>query len=241
MYFQQFEKNILQLPLKAAYERDDLRTEEFLMLKEDNIEVFWAPFEYINKEAKVIIIGITPGWTQMELAFNYVRHHIHEEEWEQMLCNAKKNASFGGTTMRKNLYDMLDGIGLHHALNINSCEQLFGDQHHLLHTTSVMRYPVFVDGQNYTGSKPKMLKTKAFLNMMNEVLVPEINSLPNAIIIPTGKAVSDVLRYLVEENKIHNQTILFDFPHPSGANGHRKKQYEANKENFKAQLAQSNI
>ena len=48
----------------------------------------------------------------MELAFNYVRHHIDEEDYEQLISNAKNNASFGGTTMRKNLIDMLDGIGL---------------------------------------------------------------------------------------------------------------------------------
>ncbi|ETI69415.1 hypothetical protein [Neobacillus vireti] len=236
MYFKNYETSLRELPLKGGYEKEDLLTEEFLYAKDGKVEVYWAPFEFINKDAKVIILGITPGWTQMELAFNYVRHHIQEEEYEQMICNAKKNASFGGTTMRKNLIDMLDGIELHKFLNIESCEQLFNEKHSLLHTSSVLRYPVFIDGENYSGSSPKLFSQKLFLKMIDELLVPELNDLKDAVIIPTGKVVSDVLKYLVDEGKIMNKTILYHFPHPSGANGHRKEIYETNKNIFKDQL-----
>lgn len=231
-----YEQKLLQLPLKATYEKEDLMTEDFLHSKDNKIEIYWAPFDYINKEAKVIILGITPGWTQMELAFNYVRHHIHEENHEQMLCNAKKQASFGGTVMRRNLIEMLDGIELNKFLKIDSCNELFSEKHSLLHTTSVLRYPVFIEKENYTGSNPKLLSNKLFLKMIEELLVPELNSIENAVIIPAGKAVSDVLEYLVNQNKISHQTILFHFPHPSGANANRIKQYESNKDYFKEQL-----
>ncbi|MDR6123480.1 hypothetical protein QFZ87_003077 [Bacillus sp. SLBN-46] len=236
MYFKNFENSLRKLPLKGLYEKEDLLTDEFLYARDGKVEVYWAPFEYINKEAKVIILGITPGWTQMELAFNYVRHHIDEETHEQLISNAKNNASFGGTTMRKNLIDMLDGIGLHHFLQINSCEQLFNEKHSLLHTSSVLRYPVFIEGENYSGSNPKIFSQDIFLKMIDELLVPELNQMKNAVIIPTGKVVSDVLKFLVDERKIVNKTILFNFPHPSGANGHRKEQYEINKDTFKEQL-----
>ncbi|MCD8508765.1 MAG: hypothetical protein LRY73_01930 [Bacillus sp. (in: Bacteria)] len=172
----------------------------------------------------------------MELAFNYVRHHITHEVEGHLLSNAKNHASFGGSVMRKNLIDMLDGIGLPTFLQIDSSEQLFHEKSDLLHTTSVLRYPVFVDGENYSGSTPKMLGHDLFLKMIDELLVPELNSLKNAVIVPTGKAVSDVLKYLVDEGKVENETILFNFPHPSGANGHRKSIYAANKELFKQQL-----
>ncbi|WP_147535161.1 uracil-DNA glycosylase family protein [Bacillus marasmi] len=236
MYFKQYEKALTELPVKDTYDKTELRTEKFLYAKEGDVEVFWAPFEYINEDAKVIILGITPGWTQMELAFNYVRHHLNNEPYQQLICHAKDNASFGGTTMRKNLIDMLDGIDLQHYLEIDSCEQLFNEKHDLLHTSSVLRYPTFIEGENYTGSKPKMLRHRLFKNMIDELLVPELNRLNDAIIIPTGKAVSEVLKYLVEARKINHETILFNFPHPSGANGHRKKHYESNKDLFVEQL-----
>lgn len=236
-FFKNYENSLRKLPLKDTYKKEDLLTEEFLYARDEKVEVYWAPFEYINKDAKVIILGITPGWTQMELAFNYVRHHLDEEEYEQMISNAKNNASFGGTTMRKNLIDMLDGIELNKFLGITSCEQLFKEKSSFLHTTSVLRYPVFIEGENYSGSNPKIFSHYIFLQMINELLVPELNNLKNAVIVPTGKVVSDVLKYLVDEGKIENKTILFNFPHPSGANGHRKVQYESNKNLFKEQLA----
>jgi hypothetical protein len=236
MYFNHYKNNVRNLPLKGMYEKKDLFTQEFLYAKDGKVEVYWAPFEFINKDAKVIILGITPGWTQMELAFNYVRYHIDKEDDQQLLSNAKNNASFGGTTMRKNLIDMLDGIGLHNYLNIASCEQLFNEKHSLLHTSSVLRYPVFIDGENYSGSNPKIFSQPIFMKIIDELLVPELNQVKNAVIIPTGKVVSDVLKYLVDEGKIDHKTILFNLPHPSGANGHRKEQYENYKNTFKEQL-----
>ena len=46
-----------------------------------------------------------------------------------------------------------------------------------------------------------------------------------------GKAVEEVLMYLVNNNLIdNNYKILSGFPHPSGANGHRKEVFEKNKD-----------
>ena len=238
MSFERYLEEMDKIPVKDTYAKRELTTERFLYAKDGKVEIYWAPFDYINKDAKVVILGITPGWTQMELAFNYVLHHLKNENLEQVQCEAKNHASFGGA-MRKNLIDMLDGIDLHKHLDIDSCEELFNEKSVLLHTSSVLRYPVFIDGENYSGSNPKILGHSLFTRMIDELLVPELNSIKDAVIIPTGKAVSDVLQYLLEEGKIENKTILFNFPHPSGANGHRKSQYATYKHIFKEQLEEA--
>ncbi len=236
-FFKNYEQSILQLPIKEIFVKEDLMTDHFLYAKDNKLEIFWAPFEYINKNAKVIILGITPGWMQMQLAYNYVRKNIDVEEREILLRNANRKASFGGKGIRKNLIEMLDGIELNKHLNIKSCAELYDDDmNHLLHSTSTLRYPVFINKKNYTGSNPSMLKYPLLLRMIYELLVPELSEVKDAVIIPAGKAVSEVLQHLEREGKIHNKTILFDFPHPSGANGHRKKQYEEKKECFKEKL-----
>ena len=38
---------------------------EFLIKKDGNIEIYYAPFDYINTKAKIVIVGITPGLQQM--------------------------------------------------------------------------------------------------------------------------------------------------------------------------------
>ena len=52
------------------------------------------------------------------------------------------------------------------------------------------------------------------------------------LIVPLGKAVEEVLEIMIGEGLIKREQCLLGFPHPSGANGHRKKQFEINKDNF---------
>ena len=68
------------------------------------------------------------------------------------------------------------------------------------------------------------------LKYIKKYFISEINELQNVVIIPLGKAVEEVLKYLIDNSIINNKyTILFGFPHPSGANGHRKEIFENNK------------
>ncbi|MCK1983044.1 MULTISPECIES: hypothetical protein [Peribacillus] len=75
------------------------------MLEKDEkkkLEIYYAPFEYVNERAKVVIVGITPGLHQMKKSYSTVinaKGHIHFDE--EILHEVKKNSSFEGT-MRKN-------------------------------------------------------------------------------------------------------------------------------------------
>lgn len=95
------------------------------------------------------------------------------------------NSSFEGT-MRKNLITMLDEMQLHTYLGIKSTGDLFGSASHLVHTTSVIKYPVFYKGKNYNGSTPNMLKTEMLKKYIERTFAAEMNELDNPLIIPLG-------------------------------------------------------
>jgi hypothetical protein len=154
---------------------------------------------------------------------------------EDILQQVKKNSSFAGT-MRKNLASMLDEIGLNKYLNITSAMDLFNKANDLVHTTSVISYPVFYKGKNYSGSTPDILKTELLKKYVTQQFVTQLNQLGRLLIIPLGTNVSKVCHYLAENQKINPYQILDDFPHPSGANGNRKKQFEANKNQMMKKL-----
>ena len=40
--------------------------------KEGNIKIYYAPFDYINSKAKIMIVGITPGLQQMLQSFEVI-------------------------------------------------------------------------------------------------------------------------------------------------------------------------
>src|SRR5699024_259346 len=106
-----------------------------------------------------------------------------------------------------------------------SCKQLFSKYPNLLHTTSVIKHPVFFKGRNYTGHTPEieqssLLTQYAYKEFPNEI--GQIKSHP--LLVPLGKSVEKVFKKLMNQGDITESTCLFGFPHPSGANGHRKKQ-----------------
>jgi hypothetical protein len=190
-----------------------------------HIEVFHAPFGYVNQNAKIVLVGITPGPTQMETAYRSARLAL-KQGFSPKVASwfAKQRGSFAGP-IRTNLIAMLDGIGLPKITGIRSSAELFGDRADLLHATSVLSCPVFVADRPYTGHHPRLLDTPLFIHVARVVLVSELREVSNGLIIPCGQAVTEVLRLLIDERQLDADRCLLDFPHPSGANGHRQQLY----------------
>lgn len=210
----------------GSLSKEQLLVKELLIQEDKDMSIYYVPYEYVNKRAKVMIIGITPGFTQMELAIRSAREDLLQVVPSDLIDQrAKKLASFAGS-MRKNLIEMLNQIGLPGATGIDSSELLFEKRSDLLHTTSVIRYPVFRQGKNYTGHSPAILKSETLYRYAESILLPELQEVKDALVIPLGKSVSDVIQAFVNKGWLAGERCLFEMPHPSGANGHRKKQFE---------------
>ena len=54
-----YEKEIRNQILKDSFTKEDLIKEKYLVSKEGKIEIYYAPFDYINLDASIIIVGIT--------------------------------------------------------------------------------------------------------------------------------------------------------------------------------------
>ncbi|UPM55397.1 hypothetical protein [Gottfriedia acidiceleris] len=224
--------------LSPSLETSTLKNEKFLVDKDEkkNLEIYYAPFEYINDRAKVIIVGITPGLHQMKQSYSTViRLKDKEMNDEEILHEVKKNSSFEGP-MRKNLIAMLDELELHRYLGLNSTSELFSTASHLVQTTSVIKYPVFYKGKNYNGSTPNILRTDLLRKYIVNTFAAEIIRLERPLIIPLGVNVSKVLTYLTTNDYLNSDSILYGFPHTSGGNGHRHKQFAENKEEMKRKI-----
>jgi len=146
--FGRYADRISALPERHEFSKADLLIPQFRLFKEKSLEIYYAPFDFVNTQAKVAIVGITPGWTQMEIGFRQARAGLRDGLSScEALQRAKREASFAGT-MRKNLVRMLDETRLQNGLGLASCETLFENSSRFLHTTSVIRYPAFVRGRS---------------------------------------------------------------------------------------------
>lgn len=227
-----FFPELQSLPSDRSLTKQDLLTETFLMNKDENLEMYYAPHnEYVNDKAKVVIAGITPGWGQMKAAYEqFVKSITFGDNLDTCLKKTKMAARFAGS-MRANLTSMLDQCDIPRTLGIPHSSDLFEKRDHLLHTTSIIKYPVFTKGGNYTGHRPKIHQSPLLQHYAYEVFPEELTQItPPALIIPLGKSVEQVILKLAEERKLFGHTYLIGFPHPSGANGHRIKQFQQEKE-----------
>jgi hypothetical protein len=198
------------------------------------VAVHYAPFHHVNADAKVMLVGLTPGLQQMELACaTAVRQLSAGRSHDEAFRGVKEAASFAGS-MRGNLIAMLDGIGLHSALGLPSSADLFGSRRDLLHTTSALRFPVLVHGRNYTGHAPKPLEHPTLRAGIETLLTDELRAVPAALVVPLGMAAEAAIQHLMTRGVVDASRCAFGFPHPSGANGHRGTQFAANQERLRA-------
>lgn len=205
---------------KLELSGEGLLKEKLKLASSENIDVYYAPFEYINDKAKVVIVGITPGQTQMINAIKEARKQLDlGASHQQAIIAAKSTAAFSGA-MRPNLIALLDSVGINKWLGLVSCVELFGASAQLVQTASVLRNPVFINGVNYNGS-PSMTKHPLLREMLISYFGEDIKALPNAVYIPLGDKVADALHFLAKEGLLNKDKILDGLPHPSGANAER--------------------
>lgn len=227
-------KAIEALPLKVSYTKEELFKPELLVEKQGDIEIYYAPHnEYLNPEARIFIVGITPGFQQMSTAIAAARQGIAEKKSiEEIQYDCKAAARFSGS-IRRNIISMLDEIGLNEKLHLSSCSELFEQQDKLLHTISLIPYSVFVKGNNYSGHTPKLTKNEMLMSYVYDNFISEYRKLihrDNLLIIPLGSAVEAVLLQLETEGLIVKNSILKGFPHPSGANVNCRTKFNEEKE-----------
>ena len=212
-------KYLNQIKALKKINKSIVTNNKFLINKEANIKIYYAPFDYVNSKAKIMIVGITPGLQQMLQSFQVINDG-------KSLKEVKDLSSFKGS-MRTTLVKYLDKLKVNKKLKIKSCESLFNKDSKHLHTTSLVKYPVFDKGKNYSGSN--ILKKKMLIEFIEKNFLKELKTLKKTIIIPLGNTVSSTIEYLNSKYNLKLTCFLKGFPHPSGANARKNIQFKENK------------
>ncbi|OTG79531.1 hypothetical protein B9T33_12150 [Acinetobacter sp. ANC 5054] len=210
----------------ATHSIEELTQTDLLLIDaEKTLQSFYAPFEHINLDAKLVIVGICPGQQQWINALVAAKASIQQGLSQNLILNnAKTSGAFSGP-IRKNLTQLLDYVGLQHHLGITTTQQLFTEHQEMVQMCSALQQCILVKGKNYAGSTPAMLKNDFLKQHIHHYFIPMVQQLPNALYIPLGKGVDEVLNYLEHLGYLNAHQILDGFPHPSGANAERIKYF----------------
>jgi hypothetical protein len=214
---------------------------ELFLFDDAQLSVIYAPVDFVNSGARIVLAGLTPSWKQAQAA--YAAHAelavrpegASSDGDEQQGLEIQRRFAFAGT-MRKNLIAMLDELGVQQMLGIASSRSLFAEDAHALHATNVLRYPVFKAGKNYSGQHPKPLAHPFLRAMLERVCAAELARVENALVVPLGRAAEEGLEHLTSLGLLRAERVLRGFPHPSAANAHRKVEFARAKPSLEWQV-----
>lgn len=185
-----------------------------------DLTVEYAPFDHIEEGAELVIVGLTPGRQQAANALEALAGELKVGTSPKLaLERAKRTASFSGP-MRANLLAMLDEIGVPALYRRASAAEFFSDRQSRVHFTSALRYPVYLNGQNYSGT-PNPLSQPMLRRMIENYLAEEADRLRSAMWVPLGQHAEAALLHLSSSGRLPRANILAGLPHPSGANSER--------------------
>lgn len=175
---------------------------------DDNIIIEPTGFGYHNIEAKVVIVGITPGNSQLDGS----REGLSPKE-------IKCKYAFAGK-MRPNLINMLNYIGVNRLLGIESCSTLWGDDFDKVDMTSLLvdaTYELRNGKREMFRHAEKIAKSEILMRKMKEGFVENCKQYTQTkLFVACGRGVYDVLMKLKEFGVITAPVVAI--AHPSGGN-----------------------
>lgn len=210
---------------------------EFLLGRSGKYALQYIPFEHINTDAKLVIVGITPGPNQLDLAYAAAQLLLKRGLLEsEVLWEVKKVGAFGGPKMKPNLLKMLRHFQFDKVLGIQDVETLWGKDAGLLHSTSVVPHAAFKDGEMFNGSFDEVMKSPLLKECFLDCFVPSTQAInQEALYVGLGSCPQAALEWCVNNGHLRQSQILGSFCHPSSNAGSETKYYlrEVSKDELK--------
>jgi hypothetical protein len=198
-----------------------VRHPDTLLAKEPPYEIFYIPFEHVNRRARLVIVGITPGMNQLEMAYAETQRLLNLGKSNADVLEAVKAlAAFGGEAMRPNLLRMLRHFNFAKMLGISDEADLWDGAAALLHSTSVVPHAAFKNGKMFSGNFDEIIKVGALRQRFEIDFVATLPEMADdALYIALGKTPYDALKHCVGLGVIKEDQLLGALAHPSRSGG----------------------
>ncbi|OPH83130.1 hypothetical protein [Nitrobacter vulgaris] len=211
---------------------DTLNDVTFRLWREEDFGAFYAPFDWVNEQADIVLIGITPGRRQAKDALLALRAALMAgKPIPEAAAQAKQAASFNGD-MRSIATELMDHFRLNEVFGLRGCSLLFDVAASRAHYTSVLRYPVIEwktvtkKGMKTTkwtdyGGDDQIIRRICMKKTIETKFLPELREFANAWLVPFGPIPALVLEQLADRGEIDRSRILTGLNHPSGTQWNR--------------------
>lgn len=191
----------------------------FLLGTAGGYSVYYVPFEYVNTEAKLVLVGITPGPEQMKCAYATARRLLGSTGTAtHILREVKRSCAFAG--MREKISAMLDHFGIPGCIGVTTAPALWSSDFRSFHPTSIVPNAAFRNGAYFNGPFSAVLDAPLLRAQFENTFIPSIERInKNALYVGMGPVVDEALNWCVSRGILAAKQILGYFPHASGASG----------------------
>ena len=192
---------------------------DLLLESANGHSVFYVPFEHVNTDARLVLVGITPGPTQMKLAREVAREQILAGASNAtILLKAKQAAAFAG--MRDRINQMLDHFRIPSLLGLGVATNLWDTQFRHFQPTSLIPNAAFKGSEYFNGPFESILAVSILREQFEGHFIPSIaNISKEAVFVAMGPVVQAGLSWCAARGLIEKTQILGYFPHASGSSG----------------------
>lgn len=200
---------------------------EFCLGENGKYQLQYTPFEHVNRQAKLVIVGITPGNTQLDLAYAKAQGLLKANRpQDEILIEIKKAGAFGGSAMRPNLLKLLRHFRFEKLLGISDVETLWTTNANLLHSTSVVPHAAFKAGKMFSGSFQDVLNSPLLKQCFLDCFVPSAKEMrPDALFVGLGPCPQAALEWCVSNGILRRDQVMGSFCHPATTSGSATKFY----------------
>lgn len=225
--------NLFDSQIDALVEGGDVLTDpNFSPEIQGKFGQFYAPFDWVNEDADVVLIGITPGRAQAKAALKSLRGALRRGLTAPDAARvAKQAASFDGD-MREIAAQLMNRFMFPKLFGLRDTAELFGSASHRAHYTSLLRYPVLhwqtkkKKGQEITGwfdysGGDSAFSVEMLRRSIDQHFEPEIAQFKHAWLVPFGPVPAMALESMVARGLVDPDRVLPGVNHPSGTQWNR--------------------
>ena len=165
---------------------------DYIIAQENDYSVYYVPFERVNSDARLVLVGIRPGPTQAKCARTRARQLIRDRSEDlKALREIKRSCAFLGMRARINQIP-----------------------------TSLVPNAAFKAGKYFNGPFEAILNVAILRRQFEENFLPSVARVnKRALYVGMGPVVDEALGWCADRGVIKAEQVLGYFPHASASSG----------------------
>lgn len=194
-----------------------------LIAHEGDAQLFFVPFEHVNRHARLVLVGISPGPTQVRKAYRDLPGLLRGDmALDAVSAELKRRYAFDG--MREKIAAVLNWevLRLAEKIGAESGSSIWGADFPLIQPTSLIPQSAYLRGRYVNAPFDELMDVPVFRKCFEEGFAAQLRVMSGrALFLAFGPTPWAALKHCVDRGLIKDEQLLGYTPHPSNSAGNQ--------------------